>query len=219
MRKLHIGIATAAAAGLLSIAAFTVHAQGGPPAGPPGVHDPSKVTAGNYALDPNHSMVGWTVSHFGFSDYFGAMGGVNGSLQIDPANVGATKLDVNIPLAGVVTPTPGLTAHLLRDGKEGGKPDFFGSAPTPAHFVSTKVTKTGADSAKIDGDLTFNGVTKPVSLDAKLTGAGPNPFNKKETVGFTGSGVFKRSDFGFAFLVPMVSDEVRLDISVAFEKQ
>lgn len=71
----------------------------------------------------------------------------------------------------------------------------------------------------ITGDLTLNGVTKPVTFEAEFTGAGTNPFNKKATVGFEAETEIKRSDFGVNYGIPFVSDEVELDISVAFEKQ
>jgi polyisoprenoid-binding protein YceI len=101
--------------------------------------------------------------------------------------------------------------------KDGGKADFFGPAPADAKFVSTRVVASGT-SAKITGDLTLNGVTKPVVLDATFSGAGNNPFNKKATVGFHATSVIKRSAFGISYAVPIISDDVTLDISVAFEK-
>jgi len=73
-------------------------------------------------------------------------------------------------------------------------------------------------TAKITGDLTLNGVTKSVVLDTKFSGAGNNPFNKKATIGFHATSVINRSAFGIGYAVPMISDEVTLDISVAFEK-
>lgn len=106
---------------------------------------------------------------------------------------------------------------MLRAGKEGGKPDFFGPAPTDAKFVSTSVIAKGT-TAKITGNLTLNGVTKPVVLDSRFSGAGANPFNKKATVGFHATTTIKRSDFGVMYGIPVVSDNVKLDISVAFEK-
>ncbi len=118
----------------------------------------------------------------------------------------------------MTTASSGLTDHLLRAGKDGGKPDFFGPSPADARFVSTKVVADGMN-AKITGNLTLNGVTKEVVLDAEFTGAGANPFNKKATVGFEADTTIKRSDFGIAYGLPMVGDEVELDISVAFEKQ
>jgi len=184
----------------------------------PGQKDASRVTAGTYKTDPGHSLIGWEVNHFGFNDYFGIFGDVAGTLTIDPANPNAAKVDVTIPVAKVTTASAGLTSHLLRAGKDGGKPDFFGPAPADARFVSTKVVANGM-TAKITGNLTLNGVTKEVVLDAEFTGAGNNPFNKKATIGFEAETTIKRSDFGIAYALPMVSDEVELDISVAFEKQ
>jgi polyisoprenoid-binding protein YceI len=73
-------------------------------------------------------------------------------------------------------------------------------------------------TAKINGNLTLNGVTKPVTLDATFVGAGNNPFSKKPTVGFHARTVIKRSEWGITYGIPLVTDEVRLDISVAFEK-
>lgn len=186
----------------------------------PGVKDTSRVTAGSYATDPAHTLVQWRVNHFGFNDYYGLFGNITGSLKMDPANIEAAKVDITIPIAEVTTASEGLTAHLLRPGKDGGTPDFFGADPAPARFVSTAV-KIGEKptDAVISGNLTLNGVTKPVSIKAKFRGAGANPFNKKETVGFHGKAVIKRSDFGVLAALPIVSDKVKLRISVAFEKQ
>lgn len=215
-------LALAAAATFLATtagiaAAPSLFAQGA--AQLPGVQDPSRVTAGTYAADPGHSLIAFEVNHFGFNDYYGLLGDVAGTLEIDAANIAAAKVDVTIPVASVTTASKGLTDHLLRAGKDGGKPDFFGPAPAPARFVSTNVERTGDMTANITGDLTLNGVTKTVTFEAEFTGAGNNPFNKKATIGFEAETEIKRSDFGVNYAVPFVSDEVELDISVAFEKQ
>ncbi len=190
------------------------------PAGVPGAPDKARVTAGTYAADPNHTLVRWEVDHFGFSRYTGIFGDVTGTLVIDPANPAAAKLDVTIPVAKVTTANAGLTAHLLRAGKDGAKADFFGAAPADARFVSTSVVvDADGDEAKVTGNLTLNGVTRPVTLDVDFHGAGDNPFNKKATIGFEAEGKIKRSDFGVAYGIPVVSDEVELEIYAAFEKQ
>jgi polyisoprenoid-binding protein YceI len=214
-------LALAAAATVLAVtgaitAAPTLFAQDAPQV--PGVQDPSRVTAGTYAADPNHSLITFEINHFGFNDYYGIFGDVAGTLVLDPANLDAARVDVTIPVANVTTASKGLTDHLLRAGKDGGKPDFFGPAPAAARFVSTSVKADGM-KAMITGDLTLNGVTKPVTFEAEFTGAGNNPFNKKATVGFEAETSIKRSDFGITTAIPFVSDEVELDISVAFEKQ
>src|SRR5512138_1012124 len=150
MHKLKSGlIAGALGAAALSIGAL--HAQNGTLGGP-GTADVSQVTAGTYTADPGHTLVGWRVNHFGFSDYFGIFGDVTGTLEIDPANIEAAKVSVTIPVSKVVTASAGLTDHLLRDGQNGAAPDFFGSNPADATFVSTSVTKTGDTTADIVGD-------------------------------------------------------------------
>lgn len=200
------------------LASVPLLAQGGAPA-KPGAMDPARVTAGTYKTDPNHTLVGWRVDHFGFNDYFGIFGDASGTLVIDPKDLGAAKVDVTIPVSKVTTANAGLTAHLLRAGKDGGKPDFFGPAPADAHFVSTSVVATGT-TAKINGNLTLNGVTRPVTLEARLTGAGTAPAftGGKQTIGFAATATIKRSEFGILYGIPFVSDEVKLDITVAFEK-
>jgi len=207
-----------AAVALAVVAVPAVIAQA--PSGVPGAPDKTRVTAGTYAADAGHTMVVWEVDHFGFSKYSGIFGDVTGTLVIDPANPAASKVDVTIPVSKVTTASAGLTDHLLRAGKDGGKADFFGPAPADAKFVSTRVVlDDDGDEAKVTGNLTLNGVTKPVTLDVDFHGAGANPFNKKATIGFQAETKIRRSDFGVNYGIPMVSDIVELEIHAAFEKQ
>ena len=111
----------------------------------PGSRNPAVISGGTYTADPDHTLVLWTLDHLGFTPYTG--------------------------MFGSVTASTGLTQHLLRPGKEGGKPDFFGPTPADARFVSTKLVISG-QTAKLTGDFTFNGVTRPVTLDVTFYGAG-----------------------------------------------
>ena len=190
------------------------------PSTPPGAPDKSRVTAGNYTVDGTHSMIAWRVNHLGFNDYFGLFGELGGSMTFDPANVAATKLTATIPVSKVVTVNQALTGHLLKPGADGAKPDFFGPNAADAVFTSTKVIP-GADgmSATVEGNLTLNGVTKPATFTAQFVGAGVNFFNKAQTIGFHGQSTIKRSEFGLGFFAPLVADEVKLDITIDFEKK
>lgn len=204
MRKFLIALPFIVAAPLLA-------QQGGTPQ-LPGVVDTARVAAGTYAVDSRHTQVNWQVNHFGFNDYFGLFGDVTGTLQIDPANPSAAKVDVTIPIASVATSSQGLTDHLKT-------PDFFDIAKfETARFVSTSV-KVDGQKAVIKGDLTMLGVTKPVELETRFEGAGNNPMNKKATLGFHAATTIKRSQWGMTKYVPMVGDDVKLRISVAFEKE
>ncbi|PXA99583.1 hypothetical protein DMC47_02670 [Nostoc sp. 3335mG] len=183
----------------------------------PGAKDPARVTAGTYTVDPHHTLVSWKVNHFGFNDYFGLFGDATGTLTIDPAKLAEAKVDITIPVSKVTTASAGLTAHLLKPAEAGKSPDFFGANPADARFVSKRVSPRGT-RAVITGDLTLNGVTRPVTLEAEFTGAGANPMSKKQTVGFAATTRINRSEFNVGYAVPMVSDAVDLTITVAFEK-
>ena len=185
----------------------------------PGAVDVSRVAAGTYAVDPAHTQVSWQVSHFGFNDYFGLFGDITGSMTIDPANVEAAKFDVTIPISSVAVSSAGLREHLLRAGKDGAAPDFFGPEPDAARFVSTSVRRTSETTAVVSGQLTMNGKTGPVTMLVEFTGAGQNPFNKKETVGFHARTSIDRTKWGIAYAAPAIGQTVDLTISAAFEKQ
>ncbi|HEX8302571.1 YceI family protein [Sphingomonas sp.] len=187
----------------------------------PGSRNPALVTAGTYSVDPNHTLVEWTVDHLGFTPYFGLFGSVTGKLAIDPRNPSAATVDITIPVSKVLTANTALTGHLLRAPKAAdGKPDFFGPTPEDAHFVSTSVIAKG-QKAKVTGNLTLNGVTKPVVLDVEFYGAGKSASRsggERENLGFEARALIKRSEFGLTFLVPMISDEVALKIAAGFTK-
>jgi len=189
------------------------------PSAPPGTRNPAAVSGGTYIVDQGHTLVVWTLDHMGFSPYSGIFGDVTGTLTLDPKRPNLAKVDVVIPVSKVVTASAGLTGHLLRAGKDGAKPDFFGAGPADARFVSTAVVTTG-QRARIQGTLTLNGVTRPVTLNATFYGAGKAPaqMGGKENVGFRATGSIMRSQFGLGTGIPMVGDEVKLDISAAFQK-
>lgn len=194
---------------LATLAIGPVVAQNAPAL--PGALDPARVQAGTYTVDPAHTQVAFTVNHFGFNNYVGLFGEVTGSLTIDPAQPEKASLSVEIPMNEARTSSTKLDAHLKT-------PDFLDTAQFPtAKFVSTGVKVDGM-TAEITGNLTLHGVTKPVTLEAQFTGAGTHPMNKKLNVGFSGTTSIKRSDFGMTKYIPLVSDEVKLAITVAFEK-
>ena len=175
------------------------------------ITDPSTVKAGNYALESSHARVAFAIDHMGFSTWYGDFSGTRGSLTLDPANVAASKLDITIPAASVTTTNAIVDKELKA---------WFAVEKFPnITFKSTTVTSTGKDTAKVTGDLTFHGVTKPVTLDVKFHGAGSNPMSKAYTVGFDATGSLKRSDYGVSKYVPVVGDKVDLFISAPFEKK
>jgi polyisoprenoid-binding protein YceI len=171
------------------------------------------VKAGTYKVESYHTQVGFSLSHFGFTNYSGLFSGATGSLRLDPANPAASKLEVTIPVQSLQT-----TVSVLTDELKGEK--WFDSAKFPqATFTSTHIAVGANGEATIEGNLTLHGVTKPVVLHAHLMGAGVNPIDKAYTVGFEATGTLKRTDFGVSLYAPALGDEVQLSIAGAFELQ
>jgi polyisoprenoid-binding protein YceI len=167
---------------------------------------PTDAQAQTYTLDPLHTSVIWNAGHFGFSAPHGIFSNIKGTLVIDEATTANSMVEATVPVTLVATGIEKFDDHLLGS-------DFFKADQFPtATFKSTSVEKTGDKTAKVTGDLTLLGVTKPVVLNVTFNKKGENPFSKKPTIGFMATGNLKRSDFGMTYAIPGVSDEVTLRI-------
>lgn len=174
--------------------------------------DLKKVSGGNYVVENHHTQVLWSVSHFGFNDYLGLFGQMTGTLTLDKVKPANSKVVINIPINDVATSRADLNKHLM-------SADFFDVAKYPtASFVSTSVVPMPGNKAKIMGNLTLLGVTKPVVLNAQLSGAGANLMSKKETIGFHATTTIDRTQWGLSKFAPAIGAKVELKISAAFEK-
>ena len=213
MKKSILALALAAS-GTLAVTAISAQEQPQVPGAP----DVSRVQAGDYTLDASHTLVSWQVGYFGFNDYFGLFGQIEGTMTLDPANIGATEFDINVPITSVSVPSEGLRDHLLRPGKDGAAPDFFGPEPEAARFVSTSVRRTSETTAVATGQLTMNGKTGPVTMLVEFSGAGENPMSKAQTVGFHARAQIDRTAWGISYAAPLVDPMVDLEISAAFER-
>ncbi|MDO1529311.1 YceI family protein [Fulvimonas sp. R45] len=160
-----------------------------------------------YKLDPGHTMVLFSWSHFGYSHPTADIGIADGTLVYDAEHPAQSSVEVSMPLSLLDTHVPALDKHL----KEA---DFFNADKYPViTFKSTRVQPLGGDNFKVTGDLTVHGVTRPVTLDAHLNKVGPHPMTKAQSIGFDATGTLKRSDFGVGAYVPMVGDEIQLRIT------
>lgn len=173
--------------------------------------DPTQVRPGAYVLDPDHGKVTWSVSHLGYSTYYGQFTGLTGTLTLDPKAPDKSRLEVSVPLSGVSTGSSRLNEHLAA-------PDFFDTTKFPsATFTATAVEPTSPTTARITGDLTLRGVTRPLAIDATFNQAGIHPVDKRYTVGFDGRAMVKRSDYGVNAYLPALGDEVSLRIEGEFK--
>ena len=168
--------------------------------------------ADTYKLDDTHTSVTFQWTHFGFSHPSGKFSNAVGTVTLDEATPANSSVEVSFAIAGINTGVAMLDEHLKSD-------KWFDAAKFPtATFKSTKVDPTSATTAKVTGDLTIHGITKPVTLDVTLNQKAPNMM-KKITAGFTAKGTINRSDFGIGAYVPAVSDQIDLYIEAEANAQ
>ena len=166
----------------------------------------SASAADNYKFDQSHTAVIWQASHFGFSNPSGKFTAVDGVLVLDEKDPKQSSVEITIKIASIETGLEKFNEHLKSE-------DFFNAQKFPtAKFVSRKINLIGKDRARIAGDLTLVGVTKPVVLNVKLNKIGAHPFTQEKAVGFSANAIIKRSEFGINYAVPGVSDDVKIMI-------
>ncbi|MBO9558022.1 MAG: polyisoprenoid-binding protein [Caulobacter sp.] len=177
------------------------------------------VPAGDYTLDKAHASLEFKVNHLGFSHYTARFTDFDAKLKFDPANPSASSVEATIDPKSLTLNAPPAGFKDELTGKA-----WFDAAQYPAIiFRSTKVEVTGANTAKVTGDFTLHGVTKPVVLDVTFNGGyAGHPMDPHARIGFSAKGVFKRSDFGMGFGVPApgstmgVGDAVDVTIEAEF---
>jgi polyisoprenoid-binding protein YceI len=169
--------------------------------------DPAAAPAGAYTLDKKHTSLVARVNHLGFSNFTMRFNGLAGTLDYDPKDPTRSKVDVTVDPNSVDTGLPDFDKDIAAQ--------VFGGSPI--RFVSTKIERAGDGAGRVVGDLTFHGVTRPVTLETKFNGTGPG-VGGKPRVGFSAVGTFKRSDFGADKYSQYAADEVQLQIEAEFSK-
>ncbi|CUH87430.1 hypothetical protein PH5382_01359 [Phaeobacter sp. CECT 5382] len=161
-----------------------------------------------YVLDSSHSQVLFSYNHLGYSTTWGMFSGFEGEIMFDQEAPAESSVSVSMPLSSMLTGWQARFDHFMSK-------DFFAAAGDEmVTFTSTSIAVTGDTTAKITGDLTLNGVTKSVVLDANLNQMGDHPMAGKPWAGFNATTTLVRSDFELGKFAPFVSDEVALQISI-----
>lgn len=172
--------------------------------------DAARIKQGAYTLDPTHANVIFSLSHLGFSTYYGRFNKISGSLDFDEENPEASQLYISIEANSVDTNNATLDAMLEAES-------MFNAEVHPIiTFVSSAIEPTGKNTGIVTGDLTLAGTTRPLSLTVTFVGSGTNPVSGTKTVGFNATGTLVRSSFGLKEWLPLVGDEVTLQIEAEF---
>lgn len=175
---------------LLLLVATTAHAEG--------------VT---YALDPVHTRVMFAVSHAGFSNPMGTVSGTTGTFVFDPDDWASARVEASIPLERLELGDAKWNEAAL--GRS-----FLDAKQYPvATFVSTQVTPVDPTHAKITGNLTLRGVTRPVELDVVFHQARRHPLPPfRRTAGFSATTTLSRKAFAITSWPSVVGDAVEIRI-------
>ena len=211
--KITTALAALKAASVLLVAGSAVAAAATPAPPPP---------AGVYGLDKTHTSVTFRVSHMGFSHYTARFSRIDGKLAFDPARPAGMSVEASLDPLSLELNAPPADFHDQMMSKA-----WFDAAAFPAiTFKSTKVEPTGANAAKVTGNLTLHGVTKPMVLDVTYNGGyPPTSFDPGGRVGFSAHGVFRRSAYGMGAGIPApgsnlgVGDEVDVAIETEFSQK
>lgn len=180
---------------------------------PPVSADLTAAAAGTYALDSSHTSIIARVPHFGFSHNVFRFGDVTGTLTWDPVKPEASTLKISVSVASIQSPVPDHNGapFSVRVGKDFLKDDLFPSAT----FDSTAFHKLTDTTGTVDGNFTFLGVTRPLTLNVTLIGAGKNIMGKT-VIGIYATGAFDPLAFGASKMVGTPTD---LLIDAEFDKQ
>jgi polyisoprenoid-binding protein YceI len=169
-----------------------------------------------WAIDPAHSTIGFSVPHMMISEVDGQFKTYSGKAQLDESDLTKSQVEFSADTASIDTGNADRDKHLK-------SPEFFDAEKFPKlTFKSTKITKAGK-GYKIKGQLTLHGVTKDVTLDATVSQAVKNPWGKQVRA-VKIKGKLKRSDYGLTWNKTLdqggvvVGDEVTLDLKLELNK-
>ena len=161
--------------------------------------------AGSYKVDGVHSSVMFRVKHLDTSYAYGRFNAISGTFAIDEADPAKSAFDFTIKAESVDTGNAGRDTHL--------KGDFFDAKQFPnITFKSKTVTSAGKNVYEVAGDLTFHGVTKPITVTIEHTGSGKD-MKQTPIAGIESVFTIKRSDFGIKTMVGPIGDDVKVFLS------
>jgi polyisoprenoid-binding protein YceI len=170
--------------------------------------DPAKAPAGHYELDRRHTAVLASVLHEGVSHFIMRLDQVSGAYDYDPANPRATKISITMDARSLDAGDAAINKQFADQ--------FLDASHNPQiTFTSTAIRASDATHGQVTGQLTFHGVTRPVTLQVAYNGFAPNLILGSR-MGFSASTVIRRSDFGSNAWEGPVGDDVRITIETEF---
>jgi len=168
------------------------------------------LAADTWTIDAFHSGVHFKVRHMGLSNVRGRFNRFDATLVVGET-LADTRVEATVEMSSIDTNQPDRDANLRST-------NFFSADEHPTMtFRTTGVRSTGDGEYALDGELTLNGVTRPVTLDVEFHGIEASPTDGATHAGFSATTTLDRDDFGVDFNVPMGIDKLALGKKVAVE--
>lgn len=175
--------------------------------------DTSAIPSGHYVLDPAHGSVHFRVGHMGYSTYVARFDEIDAQFDFNSAQPELSTLLISIRADSIDSGSRAMDELIA--GK-----DFFNAVKYPdIVFEANGVTIIDERTGRIDGLLTFHGVTRALSLELDFRGGANNFLTGRYTLGFSATATLARSDYNMAAYVPLVSDQVQIKIEAEFQLQ
>jgi polyisoprenoid-binding protein YceI len=177
----------------------------------PQAHSRAVPQANAWTVDSVHSSVIFRIKHLDAAWFYGRFDHLSGTINYDEAEPSASTLNLEVKTESVNSGNARRDGHLK-------SPDFFNAKQFPVStFVSTSFARTGEGVYDIAGDLTINGVTRPVTTRLERTGRAKA--QRGEVIGFEAVFNIRRSDFGITYGPDSLSDEVRMIVSIEAKQE
>lgn len=172
----------------------------------------ANIPVGTYVPDNTHAYLSFSYSHLGLSNPQLFFRDFDAVLKLDGNNMSNSSVNITIDAASIDSSVSELDEELKSDS-------FFDVANHPnITFQSTAYEQLTEDTGRLTGDLIVRDIAKPVTLDVKINSAAMSRNTRKEMIGVSVTGTINRSAYGMDAYLPMISDELSLDIQVEFEQ-
>lgn len=179
--------------------------------------DLSEIPSGEYELDLTHASIIWKVNHSGLSNYVARFTDFDIQLILDTEKLENSSVTATINTQSVNTEYPYPKKKDFNKTLATGKGWFNSNVFPTATFKSTKLTRINETQSKLEGELNFLGISKPITLDVTMNGTfESHPFKHAAAIGFSASTTIQRKDWGLVKHLSFVGNDVTIEIEGEF---
>jgi len=173
----------------------------------------TQLAPGNYSLDPNHTTVLFKIDHLGVSSFVGRFNRADAELDYQAQDPASSRIRATVAMTSLDINRPDFADTLMSC-------DWLCAEKFPkAYFASTGRASLTGQTLRFPGRLEFRGVSADAELSVTLRGGTTNRLTGDKVIGFDAQLHFKRSSFGMARYIPLVGDDVAIEVYAEFARR